>query len=88
MKHYIGNRAESYIYWNMILPPDGVSTGRSSKRTHYRQSDRAKIIKSGLLSDETFSSFIKGAIRLGIQGDMAADSLIFIIRTEALSSKR
>ena len=26
LKHYIGNGAESYMYWNLILAPWGVST--------------------------------------------------------------
>ena len=80
MKHYIGNGAESYIYWNMILPPDGVSTWGDPQNALITVSPtEPKIIKNpDYYLMKHFSSFIKrGAIRLGIQGDMAADSLIF-----------
>ena len=81
LRHYIGNGAESYLYWNMVLEPRGVSTWGDPQnamitvepQTHsYTLNPEYYVMKH-------FSSIIqRGAVRLGACGSFAGDSLVFL----------
>ena len=80
MQHYITNGAESYIYWNMILPPNGESTwGR-------RQNSMITIdpgTKKVVFTPEFYvmkhaSRFVDpGAVRLELAGPWAGNAIAF-----------
>ena len=88
LKHYIGNGAESYIYWNMMLPPQGVSTWgdpQNSMITIDPQKEEV-IYNPDFYIMKHFSSIIqRGAVRVGIKGDFAADSLVFVNPDESVA---
>ncbi|WP_130837451.1 glycoside hydrolase family 30 protein [Lachnoclostridium sp. Marseille-P6806] len=80
LKHYIGNGAESYLYWNLVLEPMGRSTWgdpQNAMITADPQSGEA-IYNPDFYVMKHFSSVIqRGAVRLGAAGTFAADSLVF-----------
>lgn len=80
LKHYISNGAESYMYWNPILEPNGVSTWGDPQNAMITIDPETKkaiynpdfyVIKhiSALLCD--------GAVRLGANGQWAGDTIAF-----------
>lgn len=80
LKHYIGNGAESYLYWNMILEPLGRSTWGDPQNAMVTidPDKQAPIYNPDFYVMKHFSSPIKrGAVRLGAKGNFAADSLLF-----------
>ena len=78
LKHYISNGAESYMYWNMILEPRGVSTWGDPQNSMITVSNNEYIYNPDFYVMKHFSNVIKrGAVRLGICGYKAADSLVF-----------
>ncbi len=80
LKHYISNGAESYLYWNMILQPWGISTWGDPQNAMLTIDSETKKISYNpdFYVMKHFSSPIKrGAIRLGIKGSFAGDSLVF-----------
>ena len=80
LKHYIGNGAESYLYWNFALEPMGVNTwGDPQNAMVTIEPDSGKITYNpDYYVMKHFSSCIRrGAIRLGIAGTFAGDSLAF-----------
>ena len=79
-KHYINNGAESYLYWNLILEPQGLSTWGDSQNAMVTVEPVTKevIYNPDFYVMKHFSSAIRrGAIRLGTQGTLSADSLAF-----------
>ncbi len=80
LKHYIGNGAESYLYWNMILEPLGRSTWGDPQNAMITAdpTDGSVHYNPDFYVMKHFSSIIqRGAVRLGISGTFAADSLVF-----------
>ena len=80
LKHYIGNGAESYMYWNMILEPRGLSTWGDPQNAMITINPESKevIYNPDFYVMKHFSSEIqRGAIRLGITGPLAGDSMVF-----------
>ncbi|MFA9380529.1 MAG: glycosyl hydrolase [Acetanaerobacterium sp.] len=80
LKHYIGNGAESYLYWNMILEPLGRSTWGDPQNAMVTVDPKmhSAIYNPDFYVMKHFSSVIqRGAVRLGVAGNMAADSLMF-----------
>lgn len=80
LKHYISNGAESYLYWNMILEPTGRSTWGDPQNAMITidPDKKVPIYNPDFYVMKHFSSVIKrGAIRLGIKGPFAGDSLMF-----------
>ncbi len=69
MKHYISNGAESYMYWNLMLPPLGRSTWgdpQNAMITIDPQSKRA-ILNPDYYVMKHFSSVVPdGSVRLGM----------------------
>lgn len=80
LKHYIANGAESYLYWNLILEPDGRSTWGDPQNAmvtvdpgtgRYERNPDFYVMKS-------CSAIVqRGAVRLGMKGAWAADTLAF-----------
>lgn len=80
LKHYIGNGAESYLYWNMVLEPMGRSTWGDSQNAMVTIDPQTKgvVFNPDFYVMKHFSSVIKrGAIRLGCKGSFAGDSILF-----------
>lgn len=80
LKHYIGNGAESYMYWNLILEPEGRSTWGDPQNAMITV-DRVQgsvQYNPDFYVMKHFSSIIqRGAVRLGATGTFAGDGLIF-----------
>ena len=78
LKHYISNGAESYLYWNLILPPMGVSTWSDPQNSMVTVDNGKIIYNPDFYVMKHFSSAVrKGAVRLGLTGSFAGDTLIF-----------
>ena len=80
LKHYIGNGAESYLYWNMILEPMGRSTWGDPQNALVTVDPAAGeyTLNPDFYVMKHFSSIVeRGAVRLGCKGAFAADSLLF-----------
>ncbi|MDO4320913.1 MAG: glycosyl hydrolase [Lachnospiraceae bacterium] len=80
LKHYIGNGAESYMYWNLILEPEGKSTWGDPQNAMITVDPAQGTVcyNPDFYVMKHFSSIVKrGAVRLGITGTFAADSLVF-----------
>jgi glucosylceramidase len=80
LKHYIGNGAESYIYWNLILEPWGYSTWGTPQNAMITVNPDTKQVQYNpdyYVMKHFSSSIRRGAIRLGIKGPMAGDALVF-----------
>ena len=80
LKHYISNGAESYMYWNIVLEPRGVSTWGDPQNAMITidPSSQSVTYNPDYYIMKHFSAFIKdGAKRLGMRGAFAGDSLAF-----------
>lgn len=80
LKHYISNGAEAYMYWNPILEPNGVSTWGDPQNSMITINpvDRSVTYNPDYYVMKHFSAFVKdGAVRLGIRGAFAGDTLAF-----------
>lgn len=80
LQHYISNGANAYVYWNMVLEPDGKST--------WGWKQNAMVTVNGETQEVTFnpefhvmkhySHFIApGAVRMGLAGCLAANAVAF-----------
>ena len=78
LKHYIGNGAESYMYWNLILAPWGVSTWGDPQNAMVTVQNGDYTLNPDFYVMKHFSNAVqRGAVRLGAAGHWAADALIF-----------
>ncbi|AVM68869.1 glycosyl hydrolase [Lachnospiraceae bacterium oral taxon 500] len=80
LKHYIGNGAESYLYWNLVLKPGGVSTWGDPQNAMItiEPSTKKVIFNPDYYVMKHFSAYIqRGAIRLGINGNFSGNALVF-----------
>lgn len=79
LKHYITNGAESYLYWNIVLEEGGFSTwGDPQNAMVTVNADGSYTLNPDYYVMKHFSSIIKpGAVRLGLSGPWAGDTLIF-----------
>ena len=80
LRHYISNGAESYLYWNLVLEPLGKSTWGDPQNAMItvNPESREYILNPEFYVMKHFSSVIqRGAIRLGINGTFAGNSLAF-----------
>jgi glucosylceramidase len=80
MRHYINNGANSYIYWNMVLEPQGTSTwGWNQNSLITINPDTKEVIYNPeFYLMKHFSHFIEpGAVRLGTKGHWSGNSLAF-----------
>lgn len=80
LKHYIGNGAESYLYWNLVLEPLGRSTWgdpQNAMVTVDPASGRAVYNPDFYVMKHFSVPIQRGAVRLGAQGTFAGDSLVF-----------
>ncbi|RRD95123.1 glycosyl hydrolase [Clostridiales bacterium COT073_COT-073] len=80
LKHYIGNGAESYLYWNFMLEPEGVSTWGDPQNAMVTI-DPVKgkaVFNPDYFVMKHFSACIqRDAIRLGASGTFAGNALAF-----------
>lgn len=78
LKHYISNGAESYLYWNLILPPKGISTWGDPQNSMVTVDNHCAVMNPDFYLMKHFSSIVKkGAVRLGLIGNYSGDTLIF-----------
>lgn len=80
LKHYIGNGAESYLYWNFALEPRGVNTWGDPQNAMVTvdPATGAVTYNPDYYVMKHFSACVqRGAVRLGIGGSFAGDSLVF-----------
>ncbi|MPM16651.1 hypothetical protein SDC9_63032 [bioreactor metagenome] len=80
MKHYIGNGAESYLYWNPVLEPVGRSTWGDPQNAMVTVDPANKrfVFNPDYYVMKSASAIVKrGAVRLGMKGVWAADTLAF-----------
>ncbi|MFQ9509455.1 MAG: glycoside hydrolase family 30 protein [Lachnospiraceae bacterium] len=80
LKHYISNGAESYMYWNMVLEPQGRSTWGDPQNAMITIDpiSREAVFNPDFYVMKHFSNPIRrGAVRLEARGTFAADSLVF-----------
>lgn len=80
LKHYISNGAESYLYWNMILEPGGRSTWGDPQNAMVTVDPGSGTYRCNpdFYAMKHFSSAVRrGAVRLGVRGTFAGDSLAF-----------
>lgn len=80
LKHYIGNGAESYLYWNFVLEPLGINTWGDPQNAMVTvdPATGAVTYNPDFYVMKHFSSCVqRGAVRLGASGTFAGDSLIF-----------
>lgn len=80
MKHYIGNGAESYLYWNPVLEPTGRSTWGDPQNAMVTVDPAAKryTLNPDFYVMKSLSAIVRrGAVRLGMKGIWAADTIAF-----------
>ena len=80
MKHYIGNGAESYLYWNPVLEPTGRSTWGDPQNAMVTidPASRSYTLNPDYYVMKSVSAIVqRGAVRLGMKGAWAADTLAF-----------
>ena len=80
MKHYIGNGAESYLYWNPVLEPTGRSTWGDPQNAMVTIDPASKdyTLNPDFYVMKSVSAIVqRGAVRLGMRGPWAADTLAF-----------
>lgn len=80
MKHYIGNGAESYLYWNPVLEPVGRSTWGDPQNAMVtvEPANKRFVLNPDYYVIKSASAIVKrGAVRLGMKGVWAADTLAF-----------
>jgi len=80
MKHYIGNGAESYLYWNPVLEPVGRSTWGDPQNAMVTvdPANKTFTLNPDFYVMKSVSTIVqRGAVRLGMKGSWAADTLAF-----------
>ena len=80
LKHYIGNGAESYLYWNPVLEPVGRSTWGDPQNAMVTidPSTKRYTLNPDFYVMKSLSAIVRrGAVRLGMRGLWAADTLAF-----------
>ena len=80
LKHYIGNGAESYLYWNFVLEPLGINTWGDPQNAMVTvdPASGAVTYNPDFYVMKHFSSCVqRDSVRLGAKGTFAGDSLIF-----------
>lgn len=80
LKHYISNGAESYLYWNLVLEPMGVSTWGDPQNAMVTVCpDTGEVVYNpDFYVMKHFSSAVqRGAVLQGAGGTYAGDSVIF-----------
>lgn len=79
-RHYLTNGANSYIYWNMVLEPQGKSTWGWNQNSMITVDPKTSEVTFNpeFYVMKHFSHFVrKGAVRLGIKGHWSGTSLAF-----------
>jgi glucosylceramidase len=80
IRHYFVNGANSYIYWNMVLEPNGISTWGWNQNSLITIEPDSKAVKYNpeFYVMKHFSHFVsEGAVRIGTKGHWSGASLAF-----------
>ncbi len=80
IRHYLGNGANYYVYWNMILPPGGRSTWGWNQNAMVTIDTKSKNVTYNpeFYVMEHFSHFVDvGAVRVGLEGEWCGNALAF-----------
>ncbi len=80
IQHYVSNGAEAYVYWNMVLEPQGESTWgwQQNSMITIDPENLAVIYNPEFYVMKHFSAFVRpGAQVLATVGPMAANALAF-----------
>jgi glucosylceramidase len=80
MRHYISNGVVGYVYWNMVLAPKGQSTWgweQNAMITVDPKTKRVTLNPEFYLMKHTSRFVAPGAVRLGLQGQWAANAFAF-----------
>ena len=80
IKHYVTNGSEAYMYWNIVLHPKGTNTWSDDQNaliTVDPATGKAEFNPDYYVMKH-FSAFVEdGAIRLGLKGPWAGDTMAF-----------
>lgn len=79
-RHYLSNGVNSYIYWNMVLEPEGKSTWgwKQNSMLTIDSSTKEIIYNPEFYVMKHFSHFIEqGAVRLKTKGVWTGNSVVF-----------
>jgi glucosylceramidase len=79
-RHYLHNGVNSYVYWNMVLEPEGKSTWgwKQNSMITINPDTKEIIYNPEFYVMKHFSSFIKqGAVRLKAKGHFTGNSVVF-----------
>jgi glucosylceramidase len=79
-RHYFANGVSSYIYWNMILEPQGSSTWgwKQNSLITINPATKEFTYNPEFYVMKHFSHFVQqGAVRLGTKGNLTGNSLAF-----------
>jgi glucosylceramidase len=79
-RHYFSNGVRAYIYWNMVLLPEGQSTWgwKQNSLITVKPDTREVIFNPEFYVMKHFSHFVKpGAVRLGLKGPWTGNALAF-----------
>jgi glucosylceramidase len=80
MRHYFNNGVNSYVYWNMVLEPKGISTWgwHQNSMITINPDTKEVIYNPEFYVMKHFSHFISaGAVKLGAKGHWTGNSLAF-----------
>lgn len=78
IRHYLVNGTNSYVYWNMVLAPGGLSTWGWQQNAMVTVSDNGVVYNPEYYVMRHFSHFIRpGAVLRGVRGPCAANALAF-----------
>lgn len=80
LKHYISNGAESYMYWNLMLEPNGVSTWgdpQNAMITIDPKTKKAAFNPDFYVIKHISAPLCDGAVCLGANGPWAGDTIAF-----------
>jgi glucosylceramidase len=79
-KHYFNNGVESYIYWNMVLLPEGMSTWgwKQNSLITIDPVEKKAVFNPEFYVMKHFSHFVEeGAVRVGLKGQWSGNSVAF-----------
>lgn len=79
-RHYFTNGVNSYIYWNMVLEPGGMSTWgwHQNSLITVRPDTKEVVYNPEFYLMKHFSYFVKpGAVRMGTRGHWSGSSVVF-----------
>lgn len=80
LRHYLSNGAIAYVYWNMVLPPEGESTWgwkQNAMITVDRKTGEVTYNPEFYVMKHASSFIQQGAVRVGLSGMFAGNAVAF-----------